>query len=182
MGVIISKVYTKTGDNGTTSLGDRSVVHKTDLRIEAYATVDEANSQIGMAIEFGEMNYVAKLLLQKIQNKLFNLGADLSTPLTTYSEFRIKEEDVLELESHIDSFNTHLEPLTSFVLPGGSQDSALLHVARTVVRRAERATWAAFEEHEINIFTARYLNRLSDLLFVMARYYADKEILWVKED
>lgn len=181
MGIIISKVYTKTGDNGTTSLGDRSVVSKTDLRIEAYATVDEANSQIGMALEFGEMNYNAKLLLQSIQNKLFNVGADLATPLTTYSEFRITEEDVAELEAHIDSFNVHLKPLTSFVLPSGSKDSALLHVARTVVRRAERASWVAFEEHETNIFTARYLNRLSDLLFVMARYYADKELLWEKE-
>jgi cob(I)alamin adenosyltransferase len=181
MGFVISNVYTRTGDAGTTGLGDGSRVSKVNSRIEAYATVDEANSQIGMVMEFGELNWEAKLMLQSIQNKLFNVGADLSTPLTTESQFRIKQEDVDALEGYIDGFNAHLEPLRSFVLPGGSKDSALLHVARVVVRRAERDTWRAAEEYELNLLTAKYLNRLSDLLFVMGRYYADKEILWEKE-
>ena len=182
MGFVISNVYTRTGDAGTTGLGDGTRVMKTDSLIEAYATVDEANSQLGMVMEFGELNWQAKLVIQGIQNKLFNLGADLSTPLTTEYGYRIDQKDVDDLEGYIDSFNAHLEPLRSFVLPGGSKDSALLHMARVVVRRAERATWRAVEEHELNLLTATYLNRLSDLMFVMARYYADKEILWEKEN
>jgi len=182
MGFVISNVYTRTGDAGTTGLGDGTRVMKTDSIIEAYATVDEANSQLGMVLEFGELNWQAKLLLQGIQNKLFNLGADLSIPLTSEYGYRIDQKDVDALEGYIDSFNVHLEPLRSFVLPGGSKDSALLHMARVVVRRAERAVWKSAEEHTINFDTAKYLNRLSDLLFVMARYYADKEILWEKEN
>jgi len=182
MGFVISNVYTRTGDEGTTGLGDMSRVSKTNSRIEAYATVDEANSQLGMVMEFGELNWQAKVLLQGIQNKLFNLGADLSTPLTTEYGYRIDQKDVDALEGYIDSFNVHLEPLRSFILPGGSKDSALLHMARVVVRRAERAVWKSAEEFELNLLTAKYLNRLSDLMFVMARYYADTEILWSKEN
>jgi cob(I)alamin adenosyltransferase len=180
MGFVISNVYTRTGDAGTTGLGDGTRVMKSDSIIEAYATVDEANSQIGMVMEFGELNWQAKLLLQRIQNELFNVGADLCTPLTVEPALRITQDAIDNLETEIDSFNAHLEPLRSFVLPGGSKDSALLHMARVVVRRAERATWKASEEHEINKLTAQYLNRLSDLFFVMSRYYADKEILWEK--
>lgn len=182
--VNLTRIYTKTGDNGTTSLGDLSRVPKTDSRIEAYATVDEANSFIGVAMS-SMVSSRLKPVLQNIQNHMFDLGADLSTPVIEnpkVAPLRITEEQVEYLEKWIDEVNSKLEPLRSFVLPSGTKASADLHVARTVVRRAERATWKAAEEHwgTINLLTAKYLNRLSDLLFVLARYEnrAVGDILW----
>ena len=176
--VHLTRIYTKTGDAGTTSLGDMSRTSKTDSRIEAYATVDEANSAIGVALLHAHY-----IFLRTVQNDLFDVGADLCTPVTTKSALRITESQIEALEKEIDLFNALLEPLNSFVLPGGTAGAAYLHVARTVVRRAERLVWAAIEEHgdSVNVLTARYLNRLSDLLFVLARHANRKlgDVLWV---
>ncbi len=191
--VNLTRIYTKTGDEGTTSLGDLSRVPKTDSRIEAYATVDEANSFIGVAMSSMVSSRLMSVM-RNIQNHLFDVGADLSTPVIENPKttpLRITEEQVEYLEKWIDKINFNLEPLRSFVLPSGTKASADLHVARTVVRRAERATWKAAEEHwgSINLMTAKYLNRLSDLLFVLARYEnrTSGDILWepgakVKDD
>lgn len=182
--VNLTRIYTKTGDDGTTSLGDLSRVPKTDSRIEAYATVDEANSFIGVAMS-SMISSRLKPVLQNIQNHLFDVGADLSTPLVENPKIpplRTTEEQIEYLEKWIDKINSKLEPLRSFVLPSGTRASADLHVARTVVRRAERATWKAAEEHwgKVNPLAAKYLNRLSDLLFVLARYEnrTSGDILW----
>ena len=185
--VVLSHIYTKTGDNGTTALGDGSRVSKTDVRLEAFATVDEANSQIGVVLSLSNLidSDVAKIL-ERIQNDLFDVGADLCTPVITdpkLKPLRVTEDQIKYLENKTDVFNTPLNPLRSFVLPSGTYASAQLHVARTVVRRAERATWLAIEayQEQVNVLTAQYLNRLSDLLFVLARYlnrsHGDK--LWV---
>jgi cob(I)alamin adenosyltransferase len=184
--VKLTKIYTRTGDEGMTGLSDFTRVRKTDPRIEAYADVDEANSAIGLALSFaaGEFNAEALALVTKIQNELFDLGADLATPLHEsyeYEPIRVPEVWVTDLEQAIDSYNASLPKLDSFILPGGTSLAAGLHLARTVVRRAERATWHAIEAHGvqpskkgseaggINVLTAKYLNRLSDLLFVLAR-------------
>ena len=185
--VVLSHIYTKTGDNGTTALGDGSRVSKTDVRLEAFATVDEANSQIGVVLSLSNLidSDVAEIL-ERIQNDLFDVGADLCTPVVTdpkLKPLRVTEDQIKYLENKTDVFNTPLNPLRSFVLPSGTYASAQLHVARTVVRRAERATWLAIEayQEQVNVLTAQYLNRLSDLLFVLARYlnrsHGDK--LWV---
>jgi cob(I)alamin adenosyltransferase len=184
--VHLTRIYTKTGDAGTTSLGDMSRTSKNDPRIEAYATVDEANSQLGMVLAFGG-DFIAKYetLLLRIQNDLFDVGADLATPVIDnpkYEPLRITVEAISFLEQQIDAINADLKPLNSFVLPSGSKEAALLHVARTVVRRAERATWAAIHAFGdgVSVLTAQYLNRLSDLLFVMARAANNGvENLWV---
>ncbi|MGH8867296.1 MAG: cob(I)yrinic acid a,c-diamide adenosyltransferase [Actinomycetes bacterium] len=172
--VNLTRIYTRTGDDGTTALGDMSRTSKTDPRLVAYADVDEANSAIGTAIALGGLpDEVAELLI-RVQNDLFDVGADLCTPVVESPEFpplRVEEPYVQRLEQACDRFNADLEKLRSFVLPGGSPGSALLHLARTVSRRAERSTWAALERHgdTMNPLTAQYLNRLSDLLFILAR-------------
>ena len=185
--VNLTRIYTKTGDDGTTSLGDMSRTSKNDPRIEAYATVDEANSSIGVVLAMGDIKdeEIIKLLI-RVQNDLFDVGADLCTPVVdspAFEPLRVLESQVTYLEEQIDHYNSHLESLRSFVLPSGTPAAAHLHVARTVVRRAERRTWAAIHAFGggVNPLTAKYLNRCSDLLFVLARF-ANKEIgdqLWV---
>ena len=185
--VNLTRIYTKTGDDGTTSLGDMSRTSKNDPRLEAYATVDEANSAIGVVLALGGIKdeEIIKLLV-RIQNDLFDVGADLCTPIIdnpTVEPLRVLESQIDYLEKQIDKYNESLQPLRTFVLPSGTPASALMHVARTVVRRAERNTWHALHSFGggVNPVTAKYLNRLSDLLFVLART-ANKEIgdqLWV---
>lgn len=185
--VNLTRIYTKTGDDGTTSLGDMSRTSKNDPRLEAYATVDEANSAIGVVLALGGIkdDEITKLLV-RIQNDLFDVGADLCTPIVdnpTIEPLRVLESQIDYLEKQIDKYNESLQPLRTFVLPSGTPASALMHVARTVVRRAERNTWHAIHSFGggVNPVTAKYLNRLSDLLFVLART-ANKEIgdqLWV---
>src|SRR5256885_7825990 len=169
--VVLSKIYTRTGDDGTTNLGDMSRTAKADPRLGAYADVDEANSAIGVAIALGGLGEDVAALLTRIQNDLFDVGADLCTPVVENPEFpplRITEGYVTRLEAACDTHNADLPTLRSFVLPGGTAGAALLHAARTAVRRAERATWAALEGHDdMNPLTARYLNRLADLLFIL---------------
>jgi cob(I)alamin adenosyltransferase len=174
--VNLTRIYTKTGDDGTTSLGDMSRTSKNDPRLEAYATVDEANSSIGVVLALGQLvdAEIIKLLI-RIQNDMFDVGADLCTPVVDKPEFeplRVLESQVVFIEEQIDKFNAELKPLKSFVLPSGTPAAALLHVARTVTRRAERTTWHAIHSFGggVNPLTAKYLNRLSDLLFVLARY------------
>ena len=174
--VNLPRIYTKTGDDGTTSLGDMSRTSKNDPRLEAYATVDEANSSIGVVLALGQLAdaEIIKLLI-RIQNDMFDVGADLCTPVVDKPEFeplRVLESQVVFIEEQIDKFNAELKPLKSFVLPSGTPAAALLHVARTVTRRAERTTWHAIHSFGggVNPLTAKYLNRLSDLLFVLARY------------
>jgi cob(I)alamin adenosyltransferase len=185
--VNLTRIYTKTGDDGTTSLGDMSRTSKNDPRLEAYATVDEANSAIGVVLALGQISdpEILKLLI-RIQNDLFDVGADLCTPVVDdpkVEPLRVIESQVSYLEEQIDHFNEGLEPLRSFVLPSGSPASALLHVARTVSRRAERNTWHAIHQFGggVNSLTAKYLNRLSDLLFVLARHEnkSEGDVLWV---
>ncbi|WP_030672316.1 cob(I)yrinic acid a,c-diamide adenosyltransferase [Streptomyces cellulosae] len=184
--VNLTRIYTKTGDTGTTNLGDMSRVAKTDLRISAYADVNEANAVIGTAIALGNLDEEIVKVLTRVQNDLFDVGADLSTPVVEKPEFpplRVEQFYIDKLEGDCDRFNEQLEKLRSFILPGGTPGAALLHQACTVVRRAERSTWAALEVHgeTMNPLTATYLNRLSDLLFILART-ANKEagdVLWV---
>ena len=185
--VNLTRIYTKTGDDGTTSLGDMSRTSKNDPRLEAYADVDEANSTIGVVLSLGGITDegITKLLV-RIQNDLFDVGADLCTPVIDnppHEPLRVLDSQVTYLEEQIDHYNASLEPLRSFVLPSGTPAASLLHVSRTVVRRAERSTWHAIHSFGagVNPLTAKYLNRLSDLLFVIARV-SNKEIgdvLWV---
>ncbi|CAB4534205.1 unannotated protein [freshwater metagenome] len=185
--VNLTRIYTKTGDDGTTSLGDMSRTSKNDPRLEAYATVDEANSSIGVVLALGGITHepIQKLLI-RIQNDLFDVGADLCTPVVDEPKvepLRVIESQITYIEAQIDTYNADLAELRSFVLPSGTPAASLLHVARTVTRRAERDTWKAIHSFGggVNPLTAKYLNRLSDLLFVLARY-ANKEIgdqLWV---
>lgn len=173
--VNLTRIYTKTGDDGTTSLGDMSRTSKNDPRLEAYADVDEANSSIGVALSLGEISDEAiKKLLIRIQNDLFDVGADLCTPVIDnppHEPLRVLESQITFLEEQIDLYNEGLEPLRSFVLPSGTPGASLLHLSRTIVRRAERSTWHAIHSFGtgVNPLTAKYLNRLSDLLFVLAR-------------
>ena len=184
MAVHLTRIYTKTGDTGTTALGDMSRVRKTDPRLDAYADVDEANSAIGVAIALGGLPEPITALLRTIQNDLFDVGADLCTPVTPDPEFpplRVTDAQVERLEAACDEYNPRLPKLDSFLLPGGSPGAALLHVARTVVRRAERSTWALLEAdpERTAAVPARYLNRLSDLLFILARTAnPDGDVLW----
>ena len=196
MAVHITRVYTKVGDNGTSALGDGSRVSKTDPRLAAYADVDEANSSIGVAIALGALTDEVATVLRAVQNDLFDVGADLCAPVVPdpkYPPLRITESYVERLEAWCDEFNGRLEKLTSFILPGGTPGAALLHVARTVTRRAERSAWAAIEAHGaaaegdpdapeggVNPLTARYLNRLSDLLFILCRVAGAEhgDVLW----
>jgi cob(I)alamin adenosyltransferase len=183
--VNLTRIYTRTGDDGTTNLGDMSRTGKNDPRLKAYADVDEANCAIGLAISAGTLRADIIELLTRVQNELFDLGADLSTPIIDnpqHEPLRITEEYVSRLEDACDKYNDELEPLRSFILPGGSIEASHLHLARTVSRRAERSTWAAIDMYHggVNQIAATYLNRLSDLLFILARV-ANKEIgdvLW----
>jgi cob(I)alamin adenosyltransferase len=197
--VKLTKIYTRTGDEGMTGLSDFSRTRKTDPRIEAYADVDEANSAIGVAVSLArnEFDHDTLQLLSQIQNDLFDLGADLSNPLNEHYEYEPLRVDAVwidALETAIDKYNSQLEKLDSFILPGGSGLAAGLHLARTVVRRAERATWHAIETYGtepakkghndggVSPIAAKYLNRLSDLLFVLARYANIKhggDVKWV---
>jgi cob(I)alamin adenosyltransferase len=172
--VNLTRIYTRTGDDGTTALGDMSRTSKTDARLIAYADVDEANSTIGAALALGELPRDVGVTLTRVQNDLFDVGADLCTPVVpdpAHPPLRVEESYVEALERDCDAYNERLEKLRSFVLPGGTPGAALLHVARTVTRRAERSTWAALAEHgeAMSPLPARYLNRLSDLLFILAR-------------
>ncbi|CUR56009.1 Cob(I)yrinic acid a,c-diamide adenosyltransferase [metagenome] len=184
--VNLTRIYTRTGDAGTTRLGDMRKTTKNDSRLHAYADVDEANAQIGVALVMGGLDAEVVTVLTRIQNDLFDVGADFCTPVVAdpaYPPLRIEPDYVERLEGWCDSFNENLPALRSFILNGGTPGAALLHVARTVVRRAERSAWAAYEEHEdtMNVLAITYLNRLSDLLFILARH-ANKEtgdVLWV---
>lgn len=172
----LDKIYTRTGDEGKTSLGDGSRLPKFHLRIAAYGSIDESNSVIGLANRHVADPEVLQLL-RHIQNDLFDVGADLCLPERPGSDklpLRITEEQVKWLEDQIDRFNAELEPLSSFVLPGGSPASAHLHHARTVTRRAERDVARLFADEPVNAAVLHYINRLSDLLFVLARFLNDK--------
>jgi cob(I)alamin adenosyltransferase len=184
MAVHLTRIYTKTGDDGTTALGDMSRVRKTDPRLTAYADVDEANSAIGVAIALGSLAEDVAVLLRRVQNDLFDVGADLCTPIDPdpkYPPLRVLPEYTARLEEACDTYNERLEKLNSFILPGGTPGAALLHVARTVVRRAERAVWALLEDQPETTSKepALYLNRLSDLLFILARVANPAgDVLW----
>ncbi|HEV8700592.1 MAG TPA: cob(I)yrinic acid a,c-diamide adenosyltransferase [Candidatus Polarisedimenticolia bacterium] len=186
--VLLSRIYTKTGDKGTTALGDGRRVAKDHRRVEAFGTVDELNAALGLAIAAG-LDLEGADLLKRIQNDLFDVGADLCVPekrgnggKTARRALRITAAHVRPLEEAIDRFNGGLRPLRSFVLPGGSPASAWLHLARTVCRRAERRVVALERQDRVNPRVIIYLNRLSDLLFVMARRANDggrADVLWV---
>jgi len=184
MAVHLTRIYTKTGDGGTTALGDQSRVAKTDPRVAAYADSDETNAALGAALALGQLAEPIADVLRRLQNDLFDVGADLSTPIRPDPKFpplRITEQYVTRLEGWCDEFNAQLAGLRSFILPGGTPGGALLHVARTIARRAERSTWAllATDPEHTNPLTATYLNRLSDLLFILARCAnPDGDVLW----
>jgi cob(I)alamin adenosyltransferase len=185
--VNLTRIYTRTGDDGTTALGDMSRVGKNDLRLTAYADTDEANSSLGVALALGDLDADVATLLGRVQNDLFDVGADLCTPVVPDPKvppLRVEQAYVDVLEAACDEYNERLTALRSFVIPGGTPGSALLHVSRTIVRRAERSTWAALAVHgdTMNPLTATYLNRLSDLLFILARHAnlrAGGDVLWV---
>ncbi|AKU17507.1 cob(I)yrinic acid a,c-diamide adenosyltransferase [Luteipulveratus mongoliensis] len=195
--VNLTRIYTRTGDDGTTTLGDFSRTSKTDPRLVAYADTDEANSAIGVALACGDLPEDVRQVLTRVQNDLFDVGADLCNPLVADPEhppLRVLQPWIEELERACDHYNEQLEPLRSFILPGGTPGAAHLHVARTVVRRAERSAWEAVEAYGdvegaagsargsggVNLLTAKYLNRLSDLLFILARVanLADGDVQW----
>jgi cob(I)alamin adenosyltransferase len=174
MAVHLTRIYTRTGDAGTTALGNGERVAKTDPRITAYADVDECNAALGVALALGDLADDVRAVLTKIQNDLFDVGADLCNPITPdpkYPPLRVTEDYVTRLEGWCDEFNARLAKLDSFILPGGSPGAALLHVARTVARRAERSVFALLAEDAARTgpLSAQYLNRLSDLLFILSR-------------
>jgi len=184
--VVLNKIYTRTGDDGTTALGTGERVAKYDLRVEAYGTVDETNAVIGLArLHTGEANPELDVMLARIQNDLFDLGADLCVPEKDGGAgLKVSDAQVVRLESEIDEMNRALEPLRSFVLPGGTPAASFLHLARTVSRRAERliVALASRPDEPVSEPAARYVNRLSDFLFVAARYANGKgsaDVLWV---
>ena len=184
--VNLTRIYTRTGDGGETRLGDMSVTSKNDLRLEAYASVDEANAHLGVALAHGGLADDVVTVLTTVQNDLFDVGADFCTPIVPdpkYPPLRIEQEYVDRLEGWCDEYNEHLPNLRSFILNGGTVAAANLHVARTVCRRAERSAWAAHEQYadSMNVLAIKYLNRLSDLLFILARYAnrANGDVLWV---
>ncbi len=184
--VNLTRIYTRTGDGGETRLGDMSVTTKNDPRLHAYADVDEANAHLGLAVAQGGLEDDVVAVLTHVQNDLFDVGADFCTPVVPDPEFpplRITQDYVDRLEGWCDHYNEPLEKLRSFILSGGTLGAAHLHVCRTVVRRAERSAWAAFAEHgeTMNPLAITYLNRLSDLVFILARH-ANRErgdVLWV---
>jgi cob(I)alamin adenosyltransferase len=182
--VHLTRIYTKTGDDGTTALGDMSRVRKTDPRVGAYADCDETNAAIGVALALGELPESVAALLRTVQNDLFDLGADLCTPVVLepkYPPLRVTDAYVERLEGWCDEFNAELAKLDSFILPGGTRGAALLHQARTLARRAERSAWALVEAEpeRTNRTAVLYLNRLSDLLFILSRVAnPDGDVLW----
>ncbi len=184
--VNLTRIYTRTGDGGETRLGDMSKTSKNDLRLHAYADVDEANAHLGLSLSLGGLEDDVVAVLTHVQNDLFDVGADFCTPVVEDPEFaplRIEQDYVDRLEAWCDHYNEELPNLRSFILNGGTAGGAHLHVARTVVRRSERSAWAAFEQHgeTMNQLAITYLNRLSDLLFILARH-ANREggdVLWV---
>jgi cob(I)alamin adenosyltransferase len=166
--VRLTRIYTRGGDEGETSLGDGSRVSKLDCRIGAFGTVDELNSALGVVLA-GELPDAIRAPLERIQNELFDVGADLSVPWGVTDRLRVEQAMIDRLEELCDAFNADLPELRSFVLPGGTEAAARLHVARTVCRRAEREVLLGAQEVELNPLVLRYLNRLSDLLFILAR-------------
>ena len=183
--VVLSRIYTRTGDGGSTALGDGSRVAKGDPRLAAYADVDEANCAIGTALALGQLDSGIAALLTRVQNEMFDVGADLCNPVVAdpaYPPLRVDDGYVSDLERACDEHNEGLPTLRSFILPGGTPGAALLHTARTVVRRAERSAWAALEAYpdSVSPATAKYLNRLSDLLFILARRANEGhgDVLW----
>jgi cob(I)alamin adenosyltransferase len=197
--VRLTRIYTRTGDSGKTQLSDLSPISKTDPRVEAYGDVDEANSAIGIALASGGLSKEVAAVLQAVQNEMFDVGADLSNPLRVADsadnppQLRITQEYIDRLEAWCDQFGDPLPNLTSFILPGGSPAAAQLHLARTVVRRAERAAWLAVQAYGaepiadkqrpggVNTLAITYLNRLSDLLFILTRVVngPDGDVLWI---
>ena len=184
MAVHLTRIYTKTGDDGTTALGDMSRVPKTHPRVGAYADCDETNAVLGVAVAIGGLPDAIVDVLRQIQNDLFDVGADLCTPVVPdpkYPPLRVTDAYVERLEGWCDEFNEDLPGLNSFILPGGTPGAAYLHVARTVARRAERSVWALLESdaERTNRLTATYLNRLSDLLFILGRVAnPGGDVLW----
>ena len=184
MAVHLTRIYTRTGDDGSTGLSDFSRVSKNDPRLIAYADCDETNAALGTAIALGGPNEQLASVLRQVQNDLFDAGADLSTPVVENPEYpplRITQAYIDRLEGWCDEYNEPLTPLKSFILPGGTALSALLHVARTAARRAERSAWSAVDAHgdSISVLPAKYLNRLSDLLFILSRVAnPDGDVLW----
>ena len=184
--VNLTRIYTRTGDGGRTRLGDMSETTKTDPRLVAYADVDEANAHLGLAVAEGDLDADVVAVLAHVQNDLFDVGADFCTPVVPDPDFpplRVEQDYVDRLEAWCDHYNADLPKLRSFILSGGTRGAAHLHVARTVVRRAERSAWASWEVHEstMNVLAITYLNRLSDLVFILARH-ANRErgdVLWV---
>ena len=184
--VNLTRIYTRTGDGGRTRLGDMSETTKTDPRLVAYADVDEANAHLGLAVAEGDLDTDVVAVLTHVQNDLFDVGADFCTPVVPDPEFpplRVEQDYIDRLEGWCDHYNADLPKLRSFILSGGTRGAAHLHVARTVVRRAERSAWASWEVHEssMNVLAITYLNRLSDLVFILARH-ANRErgdVLWV---
>ena len=184
--VNLTRIYTRTGDGGSTRLGDMSETSKTDLRLQAYADVDETNAHIGLVLAASEVDEDVARVLTHVQNDLFDVGADFCTPVVEKPEYpplRVEADYVERLEGWCDQYNEGLPKLRSFILNGGTVAGANLHVARTVCRRAERSAWAAHEEYAdtMNVLAIKYLNRLSDLLFILARYAnrEDGDVLWV---
>ncbi len=184
--VNLTRIYTRTGDGGSTRLGDMSETTKTDLRLLAYADVDETNAHLGLVLASSDLEAEVVAVLTHVQNDLFDVGADFCTPVVENPEYpplRIEADYVERLEGWCDHYNEGLTTLRSFILNGGSVAGAHLHVARTVCRRAERSAWAAHEQYadSMNVLAIKYLNRLSDLLFILARYTnrATGDVLWV---
>ncbi|MFG1988963.1 cob(I)yrinic acid a,c-diamide adenosyltransferase [Actinoplanes sp. NPDC048988] len=174
MAVHLTRIYTRTGDGGQTRLGNNEIADKTDPRIAAYADADECNAALGVALAMGDLPDDVRAVLKVVQNDLFDVGADLCNPLSEdppYPPLRITEEYVTRLEGWCDEFLERLPALDSFILPGGTPGAALLHVARTVARRAERSSWALLQADpsRTSQLPAKYLNRLSDLLFILSR-------------
>ena len=185
MAVHLTRIYTRTGDDGTTGLADFSRVPKTDPRVVAAADCDETNAVLGLVMTMGVPDPRVAAVLRRLQNELFDVGADLATPVVpdpAYPPLRVTQEYVDRLEHECDEFNAQLSPLRSFVLPGGTAAASLLHLARTVARRAERSAWAlrAADPDGSNPLAPAYLNRLSDLLFILARTAnPEGDVLWV---
>jgi cob(I)alamin adenosyltransferase len=184
--VNLTRIYTRTGDGGSTRLGDMSETSKTDPRLQAYADVDETNAHLGLVLATGGLDEEVVGVLTHVQNDLFDVGADFCTPVVENPEFpplRIEADYVDRLEQWCDQYNEDLPTLRSFILNGGTVAAANLHVARTVCRRAERSAWAAHAEYadSMNVLAITYLNRLSDLLFILARHAnrANGDVLWV---
>jgi cob(I)alamin adenosyltransferase len=167
--VRLTRIYTRGGDAGETSLGDGSRVSKLDARLAAYGTVDELNAAVGVVLAGRDLPAPLRAVLERVQNELFDVGADLAVPVAAEKRLRVGQSQVDALERDCDAFNADLPELKSFVLPGGSSAAAALHVARTICRRAEREALAAAAAHEVSKLALVYLNRLSDLLFILAR-------------